>query len=128
MTSKNNLDRLIGWQLVSITDTEITLTKDGEIIRAALIGDEGGCCGWYDVTTHLLIDDYELSRNPIVTKVERIEKDDGDGDLVCLVLLGEEKALAAVNTYASSGSGWCYGACVTIKCSTLDLEETLAEW
>ena len=34
----------------------------------------------------------ELNHNPIITNVE------------------------SVNSYSSSDSGWCYGACVTVEC------------
>ena len=124
-----NLERLIGWQLVSIDDENIVLTKGGKTITLTLSGDCGDCCGYYEISTKLLIDVNDTRRNPIITKVQLIEEEgEYDGSVVKLVLFGEENRIAEIDTEAGSGSGWCYGACVTLTCEALNLNETLAQW
>ena len=56
------------------------------------------------------------------------EEDDEDGMSGKLTFFGEYKPMAVVDTYSSSSSGWCYGACVSIHCDVLEINETLSSW
>lgn len=124
-----NLERLIGWQLVSIDDEKIVLTRNGRTITLTLTGDNGDCCGYYEISTKLLIDENDTRRNPLITKVQLIEQDSRcEGNVVKIVLFGEEKRIAEIDTEAGSESGWCYGACVTLTCDALNLNEIPAQW
>ena len=122
------LKDLIGYQLVSINSEEIVVRKDDKEYTLYIIDDEGGCCGYNDITTELLIDNAEVKRNPIITNVEIDEYEQDDGSKAKLTFFGEYKPIAVVDTYSSSGSGWCYGACVTIECEILGINDTLSAW
>ena len=120
---------LIGYQLVSIDDTKIVVRKDNTEYVLNIEEDYGGCCGYNEIATKLLISDTELNRNPIITNVEMTEEeDDYDGMSGKLTFFGEYKPMAVVDTYSSSGSGWCYGACVSIHCDVLGINDELSSW
>ena len=120
---------LIGYQLVSINDEEIIVRKDGKEFTLCIYEDYGDCCGYNDITTELFISNEELKRNPIITNVEMEEiEDEEDGSRGRLTFLGEYNPIASVNSYSSSGSGWSYGACVTVECKMLGIDDTLSSW
>ena len=120
---------LIGYQLVSIDDTKIVVRKDNTEYVLNIEEDCGDCCGYNEITTKLLISDTELNRNPIITNVEMTEdEDDCAGMSGKLTFFGEYKPMAVVDTYSSSGSGWCYGAYVSIHCDVLEINEILSTW
>lgn len=120
---------LIGYQLVSIDDSRIVVRKDNTEYILNIEEDYGDCCGYNEIATKLLISDTELNRNPIITNVEMTE---GEGDYGGmsgkLTFFGEYKPMAVVDTYSSSGSGWCYGACVSIHCDVLGINDELSSW
>ena len=124
------LKDLIGYQLVSINDIKIVVRKNDSEYVLSIMDDEGDCCGFNEIETKLLISDTELNRNPIITNVEKEEKVDEDDDSMRgkLTFFGEYKPMAAVESYSSSGSGWCYGACVNIYCKELGINEELSSW
>ena len=119
---------LVGYQLVSINDEEIIVRKDGKEFKLSICEDYGDCCGFNEIKTDLFISNEELNRNPIITNVEMGENDDGDGSRGRLTFLGEYNPIASVNSYSSSGSGWCYGACVTVECKMLGIDDKLSSW
>lgn len=120
---------LIGYQLVSIDNEHIVIRKDNSTYVLDILEDEGDCCGYNLIETELLVDETELYRNPVITNVEMTEKEDDYDGMGCkLTFFGEYKPLAIVDTYSSSGSGWCYGACVSINCKGLDINEVLSAW
>jgi hypothetical protein len=119
---------LIGYQLVFINAEEIIVKKDDKEYTLFIQNDSGDCCGYNDITTELLIDNAEVKRNPIITNVEIDEYEDGCGSKAKLTFFGEYKPIAVVDSYSSSGSGWCYGACVTIECKMLGIDDTLTAW
>lgn len=123
------LKDLVGFQLVSIDDNEIIVRKNGVINKLTFHRDEGDCCGFTELETKLLITPDEAHRNPVITDVY-INEHDGeyDGQVVRITFFGEYLPLANVYSYASSGSGWCYGAAVSIDCNALNLHEELASW
>ena len=123
------LKELIGYQLVSIDDTKIVVRKNDSEYTLNIKEYEGDCCGFNEIKTTLLISDTELKCNPIITNVEKEEmEDEYDGMYGKLTFFGEYKPMAIVDGYSSSGSGWCYGACVSIYCSDLGIDEELSSW
>lgn len=121
---------LIGYQLVSIDNTEIVVQKGDEIHTLHIVENYGDCCGFNEVSTELFIDDTDTKRNPVITNVEI---DSGEHpyascDSVKITFFGEYKPIARLNSLSSSGSGWCYGACVTIVCDSLDIDEQISRW
>lgn len=124
------LKDLVGFQLVSINDDEMIVKKDGLSHRLTFHRDEGDCCGFTELETKLLISEDEAHRNPVITDIYINEHDGewGDGNTVRVTFFGEYLPLANVYSYASSGSGWCYGAAVSVECNALNLHEELASW
>ena len=122
------LEKLIGAQILNVGGNFIEVKKNGEVFELEITSDDGDCCGFADFTTTLLYSPND-SRNPIITNVERkSDEDDYDGDSSIITFYGESKPLATIESNASSGSGWGYGAIVLISCKALDIEETLASW
>lgn len=124
-------NKLIGMQLVSWDDNEKTLTvKKGEDLFKLVFddSDEGDCCGYNDFFVELLVSEDELKRNPVITNLE-YEREDGEyGEALHITFLGEAKKIMTVNSESGSGSGWSYGAVVTVKCKGLDIDEAITEW
>lgn len=119
---------LIGYQLVSIDNEKIVVRKENTEHILHIKEDYGDCCGYNDIATKLLISETELYRNPIITNVTTETDDENYGASGKIVFFGEYKPMAEVDTYSSSGSGWCYGACVWIECDALDISETISSW
>lgn len=119
---------LIGFQLVAINDSEIKLKKDDKTFTLSIVEDEGDCCGQNDIETNLFVSDEELDRNPVITNIIVDRHEDEWGETCKAVFFGEEKHIAELETYSSSGSGWCYGACVAIECKALELNKVLSQW
>lgn len=119
---------LIGYQLVSINSEKIIVQKNNRRYVLSITEDEGYCCGYNDFDTTLLISETELANNPIITNVEIDQDEIDDGSKAKLTFFGEYKPIAVVDSYSSSGSGSCYGACVTIKCEMLGIADTLSSW
>ena len=123
-----NIKDLVGYQLVSINDNEIVVKK-GTSVHTLRINYWGGdCCGYNEIDTKLFISEDELARNPIITNVDIDGSGCGYSDSAKITFFGEVKALAELNSLSSSESGWQYGACVTIICDSLNLEEVITEW
>lgn len=112
------LEELFGAQILEIDtiDDEFSVKlRNGEVRHYEIIEDEGDCCGFNEFGI-LLIDKEEFARNPIITNIAEERSDNGDSDVLKLTFFGEYKAIAEINSLSSSGSGWCYGACVTLRC------------
>lgn len=122
-------DLLLGSQLVSFSDKGIKVRKNDKEYLLEITEDSGECCGYNELSAKCFFE-AGSERNPIITNVliERENSEDLFGENCVLTFFGEDKQLAEVNSYSSSGSGWQYGACVTIKCDALKLEEVLSEW
>jgi hypothetical protein len=122
-----NLHDLIGFTFVGTNgDDIITVEKDGKSYELEICIDEGDCCGWADFNTTFYIKGNE--RPGIVDITLEDDNPDCEEDRVKVTFFGLHKKIAEINAVASSGSGWCYGACVTITCKALALEENIAEW
>ena len=119
---------LIGFQLVGINNNEIKLKKGDKTFTLSIITDKGDCCGYNFVDTKLFVSKSELNRNPIITDIT-IDRNEGEWEQTCkVVFFGEEKNIAELEADSGSGSGWCYGACASVKCKELDLNEILSAW
>ncbi|MCP1159303.1 hypothetical protein [Bacillus infantis] len=121
------LENLIGAQILNITDDCIEVKKGDEIFKLEITSEGGDCCGYADFTTNLLYSPNDL-RNPIITNVIRVDEDNGWQDSSVITFYGESKPLATIESNAGSGSGWNYGAFVSLHCKALDIDETLASW
>jgi hypothetical protein len=122
-------NELIGAQLISFGKDKFKVkTEKGKVRTFVLDEDEGDCCGYNEVVSTLLIDKKELRNNPIITAIKESDTEEDDGNRHILTLVGISKPLAEIDTYSSSGSGWCYGACVTLECKETRLSKILSHW
>lgn len=120
------LEELVGFKLVSINNDAIIVKKEEKEYSIKIEEYEGDCCGYNDIETTLLIND---NSNPVITSITRNEIDNSwDGENVEIIFYGENKQLAKINSLSSSGSGWCYGACVSIKCKELNINEVITSY
>lgn len=130
ITEKLN-EKLVGAQLLTVTDGGVSIKKDGKEFFLSLDEDYGDCCGYNEIKSKLFCEP-NSKRNPIITKVsvavDGNYDDNDDGQEGVLTFFGEDKKLAEVNAISTSGSGWPYGACVILKCKALDIDEILSEW
>ena len=122
------LKKLIGAQILTVNDGSIEVKLGGEVFTLEIISDGGDCCGYADFTTNLLYSENDL-RNPIITNVSiDYDESDNDGSFSVVTFYGESKPLATIESEAGSGSGWSYGAFVSLRCKSLDIDEDLASW
>ena len=121
------LEKLIGAQIVSIDESTIEVKLDDEIHTLEISSDNGDGCGYANFTTNLLYSEGDF-RNPIITNVVEHRDCEYDGDSTIVTFYGEYKPLATIESEATSGSGWSYGAYVNIRCNTLDIDKDLALW
>lgn len=123
------INELIGAQLISFGKDKFKVkTAKGKVRTFVLDEDEGDCCGYNEVVATLLINKKELANNPIITDIKESDTEEDDGNRHILTLVGISKPLAEINSYSSSGSGWCYGACVTLECKETRLSKILSSW
>lgn len=123
------INELIGAQLISFGKDKFKVkTAKGKVRTFILDEDEGDCCGYNEVVSTLLIDKKELANNPIITDITEIDNEECEGNRHILTLVGISKPLAEIDSYSSSGSGWCYGACVTLVCEETRLSQILSSW
>ena len=121
-------ENLIGAQIVSMDESSIKIKINEEIHVLEILSDGGDCCGYANFKANLLYAEGNI-RNPIITNVELNHTEDGyDSDCSVFTFYGENKELATIESEAGSGSGWSYGAVVTLRCKTLGINEDLASW
>lgn len=122
------LEKLIGSQIINIAEDYIEVKKDDKLFKLEILSDDGDCCGYAEFETHLLYEPNDV-RNPVITNVV-LEKEEVEFDRESSIITfyGESKPLATIESVAGSGSGWTYGACVTLRCKPLDIDEDLASW
>lgn len=122
------LEKLIGAQILTVSDNSIDVKLGDKVFTLEIISDDGDCCGYAAFTTNLLYSENDL-RNPIITNVS-IDNGESDYDSSSSVITfyGESKPLATIESQAGSGSGWNYGAFVSLTCKALDIDENLASW
>lgn len=121
------LEKLIGYQIMEMNEGGFTVRKDDDVKHFIFDEDCGGCCGYNDLFTNLLITPNDTENNPFITRVE-YNREENNGDHLTLTFFGADKALATIGSHSFSGSGWCYGACVNVRCVETKEEETLTEW
>lgn len=123
------LEYLIGSKLISFdNDGFSVILPSGEQRDFVFYEDYGDCCGYNELSTELLISADELSNNPIITNIEKTDTSERDEDSVKIAFFGECKKIAEVNSLSSSGSGYCYGACVWVTCKQTNEEETITSY
>lgn len=121
------LEKLIGAQIVEVTENTLTVSLNGKEHELEISSDDGDCCGYADFKT-LVFDENDIKRNPIITNIEVTPKAHCSGDEAIITFYGESSEILSIEGEAGSGSGWEYGACVTITCKTLEIEENLVSW
>lgn len=119
------LKELIGAKLISIDTERIIVEKDNTQYIIDIIDDGGDCCGYNEINAKLLITD---NSKPIITKITTEESDNYDGDSCNITFFGEYKPIAELDSFSYSGSGWGYGACVTLECKALDIDTLITSW
>lgn len=122
---ENNLDALIGAEIISIDNNKIVIKKNEKQFILTLDEDYGDCCGYNDIKTKLLIND---NSKAIITKIEKIQEEDGCSSTCKITFFGEYKPIAEIETLSSSDSGCAYGACVSLICDALEINEMLSDW
>lgn len=120
---------LFGAQLVDITDDCLIVKKDGKFHVIKFELDEGDCCGFARMEQKLYFEP-NSERNPIITNVAsyNVENEYSDGETAKITFYGEYKPLAEINCECGSGSGWQYGACITLVCKSLDIDDVICSW
>ena len=117
---------LIGARLLDLTDEGILVEKDGKVYRIEIDDDSGDCCGYNEITTNLLC---TKDSRPVITNIEHtVDDSDCDSESAKVVFFGECKPIAEINTLSSSGSGWGYGATVTLISKALNISEVVSSW
>lgn len=123
-------DNLIGSRLVAMNENGFTVqTPVGDMRHYEFVEIEGDCCGYSELTAALLFDPDDPTNNPAITNVEDSGgEDDGWGETRTITLFGISGPLARINSESSSGSGWCYGAAMHVKCRETGEEDVLTSW
>ena len=85
-------EKLIGAQILSITEDCIEVKKGDEFFKLEITSDNGDCCGFADFTTNLLYSPNDL-RNPVITNVTREGEENYYGDSSIITFFGESKHL-----------------------------------
>lgn len=122
------LNDLVGANLVELNERRFVVNKDDMLICFTFEEDSGDCCGFNEITANLFISKEELHRNPVITSIETERGADNHEDRLVITLFGEQKQLAEIESISSSGSGWNYGATVTLRCLKTNEEEVLTSW
>lgn len=123
------LENLIGSKLVSFNEKGFSVILPNGERRDFVFGEDyGDCCGYNELLAELLISADELSNNPVITNIEKIDTSGSDDDSIKIVFFGEVKKIAEINSLSSSGSGWCYGACVWVTCKQINESEILTTY
>lgn len=121
---------LVGAKFIEKTETGFVVEKDDKRYNLDYATYDGDCCGWAKIEDTLLISDNDLL-NPVISSCEFAEHEYDCGYDCKMTLLGISKPIYVANATASSGSGWQYGATVTLYC-VLDngdiANTTLAVW
>lgn len=121
------LESLIGAQILRIEGTTIRVKLNEQVYVLEMEVDHGDCCGFAHVDAQLLYAEND-NRNPVITNITFENNGGYEDDASIVTFYGENKELALIESHAGSGSGWAYGACVTLRCLSLGIEENLAQW
>lgn len=120
-------DKLIGSQLVGVSEDVIKVMKDGVVYNLELESYQGECCGSVEFDI-IFFDEEDIKYNPVITNV--IHKREGDywSENCELTFFGLNKEILNITAEATSGSGHMYGANVTIYCKSLDINEEIVSY
>lgn len=122
------LEKLIGAQILTVNNDSIEVELGEKSYVLEILTDDGDCCGYTNFTTKILYSENDI-RNPIITNVSKEYVDSEIVEEISIITFyGESKPLATIESEAGSGSGWHYGACVTLRCKALNIDEELASW
>lgn len=121
------LEKLIGYQIVEMDDFKIIVKKDNNTYCIEIDDDSGSCCGYNEITTELLYTP-NGDTNPIITNISIEDNNEYNADSATITFFGEYAPIAKLNSYSSSGSGWVYGATVTLSCKLLDIDEIITSY
>lgn len=122
----SSLRSLVGMKLIDLNSDGFTVEdKDGEWLHFVFDEDEGDCCGFNEIQTTL-----SMSRKnpPVITKVQYQDVTEGDEDAVIITFFGLNKEIAEIFSMSSSGSGWAYGATVSVKCREINFTEVITQY
>lgn len=122
----SSLRKLVGMTLIDLNSGGFTVQdKDGERLHFIFDEDEGGCCGYNEIRTTL-----SMSRRnpPAITKVQYQDISAGDEDAVIITFFGLDREIAEIFSKSSSGSGWAYGASVSVKCREINFNEVITQY
>lgn len=124
------LDTIIGAQLIELSDEGFTVRdKDGKECHFIFEQDEGDCCGFNDITSTIFFNPNDKENLPVLTNIDLLEDECADeGNSLRITFFGLAKKLAMIESYSSSGSGWEYGATVTLVCKETGAEATVTSW
>lgn len=123
------LTELVGARLLAFSENGFTVGGSGGHTKSFVFDeDQGDCCGYAEMDTKLLVE-LGTKNAPVITRVEKsVEDSDYDSEVCKVTFFGESKILASINAECGSGSGWHYGACVTVRCVETKEEEILSSW
>ena len=122
--------KLIGAQVLAVTNDGITVLINEKEFFLEIHTDDGDCCGFAYAQITALSDTLKVyhedtTNNPVITDIKAVHSGDGSSETVEITFFGESKELFEISGEAGSGSGWNYGATVSIVCSKLDLDEEI---
>lgn len=119
------IGELVGWQIVSMNNDSFVVSKDGQKRTFEFYEDYGDCCGFNELNANLLYEEGSIE-NPVITSVVFKDNSGTGENNILITFFGVCKPLAQIDSLSSSGSGWCYGACVTCKCIETGEEEIIS--
>ena len=121
-------NELIGGQILEMENNSFVVRlKNGQTRNFILVEDEGDCCGYNVLQTELFYSEGSKD-NPAIVKIEYESNDDDEGDSLTITFFGAYAPLAKINSFSYSGSGWGYGATVSVVCRETKQEECLTSW
>lgn len=122
----SSLRKLVGMTLLDLNTQGFTVKdKDGEQLHFVFDENEGDCCGFNKIKTTL-----SMSRKnpPVITKVQYQDVSAGDEDAIVITFFGLDREIAKIFSKSSSGSGWAYGATVSVKCREINFTEVITQY
>ena len=125
------LKDIIGAQLSAVTTHSFTVkTSAGKILEFQFEEDEGGCCGYNNLSTTLYFDSDDITNNPVITNFsyETSQSALHPGQSAIITLFGLNRTIAKFDSFSCSDSGYWYGATVTLECQRTNKFSIVSEW